>query len=73
MTHATLLLYAVGGAVLSSFLACIPALHIYNVAGLLLLLGAGSSEILSPEATAMLFLGLVTGYAVVNTVSSVFF
>jgi len=73
MTYATLLLYAVGGAVLSSFLACIPALHIYNVAGLLLLLGAGSSEILSPEATAMLFLGLVTGYAVVNTVSSVFF
>jgi putative membrane protein len=73
MTHATLLLYAIGGAVLSSFLACIPALHIYNVAGLLLLLGAGSSEILSPEATAMLFLGLVTGYAVVNTVSSVFF
>jgi len=73
MTHATLLLYAVGGAVLSSFLACIPALHIYNVAGLLLLLGAGSSKILSPEATAMLFLGLVTGYAVVNTVSSIFF
>ena len=73
MTNALLLLYALGGAVLASFLACIPALHIYNVAGLLILLNANAGEALSPEATAMLFLGLVTGYAVVNTVPSVFF
>ena len=33
MSDLTLLLYALGGAVLASLLACIPALHIYNVAG----------------------------------------
>jgi putative membrane protein len=73
MSDLTLLLYALSGAALASLLACIPALHIYNVAGLLILLGAGSSEMLPPEATAMLFLGLVTGYAVANTLPSVFF
>jgi len=73
MSNAALLLYALGGAVLASFLACIPALHIYNVAGLLILVGAGSGERLPPEATAMLFLGLVTGYAVGNTLPSIFF
>ena len=73
MPDAALFLYALLGAVLASLLACIPALHIYNVAGLLILLNATLEEILSPEATAMLFLGLVTGYAVVNTIPSIFF
>jgi putative membrane protein len=73
MSDAVLLLYALGGAVAASCLACVPALHMYNLAGVLILLGAGSGEILSPQATAYLFLGLVTGYAVVNTVPSVFF
>ncbi len=73
MADATLLLYALGGAVLASLLACVPALHIYNVAGLLILLSASVGEILSPDAMAMLFLGLVTGYAMVNTIPSVFF
>ncbi|MFZ5917010.1 MAG: tripartite tricarboxylate transporter permease [Chloroflexota bacterium] len=73
MNDSILLLYALAGAVLASLLACVPALHIYNVAGLLILLGAGATDFLSPEATAFLFLGLVTGYAVVNTVPGVFF
>ena len=73
MPDAALFLYALLGAVLASLLACIPALHIYNVAGLLILLNATLEEILPPEATAMLFLGLVTGYAVVNTIPSIFF
>ena len=37
------LLVALLGAVAASLLACVPALHVYNVAGLLLLLGAGAS------------------------------
>ncbi len=73
MTDPTLLLYTLAGAALASLLACIPALHIYNVAGLLVLLGAGSGKLLPPEATAFFFLGLVTGYAVLNTVPGIFF
>ena len=38
MDYVGLLGAALAGTVLSSLLACLPALHIYNVAGLLILL-----------------------------------
>jgi putative membrane protein len=74
----TLLLlgYAIAGATLASLLACVPALHVYNVAGLVTLCAAGarlSSVIPSGEALAMFLLGMVTGYATLNTVPSIFF
>ncbi len=64
--------YAVMGALAASILACIPALHIYNVVGLLLMLGAGASDLLGPEELSALMLGLITGYAMLNTIPSVF-
>jgi putative membrane protein len=66
-------LYALIGALAASILACIPALHIYNVVGLLLLLSAGASRLLGPEELSALMLGLVTGYAMLNTIPSIFF
>ncbi|MBN1936333.1 MAG: hypothetical protein JW934_16830, partial [Anaerolineae bacterium] len=68
MNNFLLLLYALAGTLLASLLACVPALHIYNVAGLILLLLARVEGLLAPEALALLFLGLIVGYAVVNTV-----
>lgn len=65
--------YALIGALAASILASIPALHIYNVVGLLLRLGAGGSPLLGPEALSSLMLGLITGYAMLNTVPSIFF
>ena len=65
--------YALIGALAASILACIPALHVYNVVGLLLLLGAGADELLGPEELSALMLGLVTGYAMLNTIPSIFF
>ncbi len=67
-----LLVYAVAGAVIASLLACIPALHIYNVAGLLILTGGRLSGLMSGEQTAMFFLGLITGYSILNTIPSIF-
>ena len=70
--HLTLLGAALGGTVLSSLLACIPALHVYNLAGLLIV-GALKVEGLVPDdLLAMLLLGLVVGYAVLNTIPSIF-
>jgi putative membrane protein len=66
------LLVALVGAVAASLLACIPALHIYNVAGLLLLLGAGASRWMDAESLSALMIGLVTGYAIVNALPGVF-
>ena len=69
-----LLGYAVLGALLASLLACVPALHVYNVAGLVILAGARLAGVIpSGEALAMFLLGMVTGYATLNTVPSIFF
>ncbi len=61
------------GTLLSAFLSCIPALHIYNLAGLLILLAVKFEEALPGEVLAMFMLGLVVGYAVLNTIPSIFF
>jgi putative membrane protein len=69
-----LLGYAILGAMLASLLACIPAVHIYNVAGLVIVASARlSGAFPSGEALAMFLLGMVTGYATLNTVPSIFF
>lgn len=64
--------YALVGALVASILVCIPALHVYNVAGLLLLLSAGAGGWVGPDALPALMIGLVTGYAMLNTIPSIF-
>ncbi|MBN1487680.1 MAG: tripartite tricarboxylate transporter permease [Anaerolineae bacterium] len=61
------------GALLASLLAVIPALHIYNVAGFMLLLYHRWFPTLPPECVTFLFLGMIAGYAMVNTLPSIFF
>ena len=73
MDYVGLLGAALAGTVLSSLLACLPALHIYNVAGLVILFAPGIEGVFSGDLLAMFMLGLVIGYAVVNTIPSVFF
>ncbi|MGC9467803.1 MAG: tripartite tricarboxylate transporter permease [Anaerolineae bacterium] len=67
-----LLAWAILGAVVASILALIPALHVYNVAGLVLLLASTGTLPLNPESMVYLFLGMITGYAMVNTIPSIF-
>jgi putative membrane protein len=65
------LVYAVTGVLLAFLPSLVPALHIYNVAGLMMLL-AVTHESLLPEHLAMLLLGMITGYAFLNTIPAVF-
>ncbi len=65
-------LWAVIGALAASALALIPALHIYNVAGLILLMSSALEGFLPPEHMAALFLGMITGYAMLSTIPSIF-
>jgi len=68
----TALLTAAVGVLLAALFSVLPGLHIYNVAGLALLtLTAPGSEVPS-QSIALLFVGMVTGYAVLNTIPSVF-
>ena len=62
------------GTALSSLLACVPGLHIYNIMGLLALLahGAVAAGHTVPMEVALPFaIGLLVGYAVLNTIPSV--
>ena len=72
MDALTLIGFAVIGAALASPLALIPALHVYNVAGLLILAAGSLSAFLNLDQLAMLMLGLVVGYSMLNTIPSTF-
>ena len=72
MNYLVLVGAALVGTVLSAFLSCIPALHIYNVAALLVILAVKVRGLVPDEPLAMFMLGLVVGYAVLNTIPSIF-
>ncbi len=67
-----LILWSVVGTFAASLLALVPALHIYNVAGFILLFSGFLAPVMEPEQMAFLFLGMITGYAMLNTIPSIF-
>ena len=64
------LLFALLGVLLAALLALIPALHVYNVAGLILLVAIANPN-LDPQVVALFMLGLVVGYAMLNTLPAI--
>lgn len=74
MPYILILAASLTGAIASCCLACIPGLHIYNVMGLLVIgihwLAAHSFNI-PLEITIPFSLGLMVGYALLNTIPSV--
>ncbi len=73
MPLAASLLFVLLGTLTGSVLALVPALHIYNVAGFVLLWRLAHPNAVSPDNLAMLFMGLVVGYAFCNTIPCLFF
>ncbi len=67
------LLIAIAGVLLSAPLSMVPALHVYNVVGLLVLVYLPLSNVLRPLFIIMLMFGLLVGYAMMNTLTSVYF
>ncbi|MBN1269331.1 MAG: tripartite tricarboxylate transporter permease, partial [Kiritimatiellae bacterium] len=74
MTILMVLVSAAAGTVLSTVLACLPGLHVYNVMGLLVMLmhglSAGGRE-LPPEFYMPFMAGMVVGWSMLNTIPSV--
>ncbi|MEI6149611.1 MAG: hypothetical protein WCS01_10975 [bacterium] len=65
---------AILGALAGSAAGCIPALHIYTLIGVLLLLpDSGAAGALPGLWLSALTIGMVTGWTLVNTVPAVFF
>lgn len=70
--HLALICCALGGTLVSAVLSCVPALHIYNVAGLLVIVALRAPAVVPGEALAMWMLGMVVGYSVLSTIPSIF-
>ncbi|PJF48918.1 MAG: hypothetical protein CUN48_01265, partial [Candidatus Thermofonsia Clade 3 bacterium] len=68
----TLLAIALAGALIGCGLALLPGLHVFNVAGLALLLSTRGVIGLADQALAMFLLGALVGWAVVNIIPAVF-
>ncbi len=66
------LLIAAAGVLLATLLSWMPAIHIYNVAGLVFLVTAAPDTPLPPDGLAVFFLGMVTAYAMLNTIPTIF-
>ena len=69
------LLCAVGGVLVASVLSLVPALHVYNAAGLVILAAAtlGQTEnSVPPELLAFFLIGMTNGYAMLNAIPSIF-
>ena len=64
--------YAVAGVLIASALALVPALHIYNVAGFIILGTTALGPFIPPHQLALFFLGLVTAYAIVGSIPGIF-
>ena len=74
MNSIAIILSASAGAVLSSVLACVPGLHVYNVMGLMVIgahaLAAHGNGV-PVDVLVSFSAGMIVGYAMLNTVPSV--
>ena len=66
------LLWVLSGVLCAAVISLVPGLHIYNIAGLIMLLNSQTAVSIPPEGLAFLFLGMISGYALLNTIPSVF-
>lgn len=68
----TILLYIILGTLIGCFLSLIPGLHIYNVAGMIIVFWLGYQGIIPPYAMPAFFMSLIVAFSIINTVPSMF-
>ncbi|MBN1899682.1 MAG: tripartite tricarboxylate transporter permease [Spirochaetes bacterium] len=67
-----LLLYVILGTLISSVLSLIPALHIYNVAGIILIISISFKSLIPTEALPVFMMSMIVTYSFLNTIPSLF-
>lgn len=74
MDVAHVLLYTVAGTLLASFVSLMPALHIYNVSGIIIIItmGAGARALLPTPYIPVFMMSMVVGWAILNTIPALF-
>lgn len=71
----SVILFSILGVLISCLPACLPGVHIYNILGLFVLAAyslAGHGVTPLPEVLIPFFAGLMVGYAMFNTIPSIF-
>ncbi|RKZ34251.1 hypothetical protein DRQ33_02565 [bacterium] len=68
----TLLAYILLGIAMSTFISVIPALHIYNVMGLIIIGILSFGHFIPPEVIPYMFMAMLVTYAVLNTLTAIF-
>ncbi len=66
------LIYILAGTFIASVLSLIPALHIYNVAGIILLLSFSFPSLLPPDMLPVFMMAMIVTYSFLNTIPSIF-
>lgn len=66
--------YTVLGTLASSVVSLMPALHIYNVAGIIIILtmGAGTSTLIPMDYVPIFMMAMIVGWAILNTIPAIF-
>lgn len=66
--------YAVAGTLLATLLALLPALHVYNVSGIILivLMGTGATKVIPVQYVPVFMMAMVVGWAILNSIPALF-
>jgi putative membrane protein len=73
MDYVLILIYTILGTVMGGLLAMVPALHVYNVAGIALLAWFAWPEIIPEVALPAFFMSQLVAWSIINTIPSMFF
>jgi len=72
MDFLNLLIYIFAGTLLASVLSIVPALHIYNVAGIILILSITFKGLIPTDALPVFMMSMIVTYSFLNTIPSIF-
>jgi putative membrane protein len=74
MDTGQVILWTLVGTICSAVISLMPALHIYNVAGILIILtmGAGTSTLIPMPYVPVFMMAMVVGWAIMNTIPALF-
>jgi len=73
MNIPVLIFYVILGTLAGSVICVIPGLHIYNVAGIAIIIWMGARDLIPYYALAPFFMALVVSFAFLNTIPMTFF
>ncbi len=72
MNFINLLIYTIAGTLIASMVSIIPGLHIYNVAGIILVFSVTFKNIIPTNILPVFIMSMIVTYSFLNTIPSVF-